>query len=437
MRSTREQVQTRSGARSVLLAALTLLLAACLPEDASAPRPPDRRPVQVDEALGVVRIPAASVIPIGLVLDVTGDLDTSAARTLEGAFKVAVEDYGAVQGFRVDLASALDATCTRLGGATAGEQLAAETQLVAVIGIQCAASLRGLQAPLSAAGLTLITPRPIELSFTEDPPGSAGEDRVSGVWRTAPSLAAQARAAANYAALEREQLRAVVVTDGTPATEGLAEAFRDSYESLGGTVITREALPAGEDPARVLDALAEAAPQFAFLALDAELLLVLADDWDERARLRSVTRVVTSLAAVPAFLGEPVSEGHHLVTPDLDAASASSAVTGMNASHVLERLSAAYGATPVDDWWAFAYDAMTLLLRAIDDVSLVDVDGSLVISRAELRGGIERTKFRGMTGAIACNGFGDCASDRMSIRLHDDASVTDINAIARVWTFEP
>jgi hypothetical protein len=60
-----------------------------------------------------------------------------------------------------------------------------------------------------------------------------------------------------------------------------------------------------------------------------------------------------------------------------------------------------------------------------------------VISRAELRGSVERTRFRGMTGAIACNSFGDCASGRMSIRLHDDASITDVRSITRVWTFEP
>ena len=437
MRSTRERVLTRIGAPSSLLLTLALLAASCLPDDSARPRTPEREPVRVDESLGSVRIPAGQLIPLGLVLDVTGDLDPTTAKTLESAFKVAIEDYGAVQGFRVALPTALDAACTQLGGATTGEQLAADATIVAVIGVQCGASLRGLQGPLTAAGLTLITSRPVELSFTEDPPGTPGEDRASGVWRTAPSLAAEARAAASYAVNERDQLRAVVVTDGTTATEGLAEVFRDSYEALGGTVIIREALRVGEEPGGVLDALSEASPQFAFLALDAAVLLVLADDWDDKPRLRNVTRVASSLAATPGFLGEPVSEGHYLVLPDLDPSGASSAVTGMSASHVLERMGAAFGSTPNDDWWAHAYDAMTLLLRAIDDVSLIDNDGSLVISRAELRGSVERTRFRGMTGAIACNSFGDCASDRMSIRLHDDASITDVRSITRVWTFEP
>jgi ABC-type branched-subunit amino acid transport system substrate-binding protein len=437
VRSTRERMR-RGRAGGVALVSLALLVASCLPEDAGTARPPDREPVRVDESLGVVRVAAGAPLRLGVVLDLTGGPEgDAAAAALAAAMQVAIEDFGAVQGFRVQLADTIDGRCTQAGGTEAGTRLATDPSVVAVLGAQCDETLAGLQGPLSDAGLTLVTPRARALGFTEDPPGAPGSDRNEGVWRVAPSLAADARAAAAWAATELELQRGAVVTDGSLQATGLATAFQVAYESLGGTVLTSQVLGADEGSERVLAALAEVTPEFVLLVLDPARLLVLTDDWDGVARLRSAIRAVPSSSVTAELLGEPAAEGLRLIWPWQDLDAASSAVTGMNASHVLERLDAGFGIVPTDGWWAAAYDAMTLLLRAIDDVSLVDVDGSLVISRSDLRAGVGRSVFRGMTGTIACGPFGDCSSDRMNVHLYDDASVSDVRTLPRLWTFEP
>ncbi len=114
------------------------------------------------------------------------------------------------------------------------------------------------------------------------------------------------------------------------------------------------------------------------------------------------------------------SQGHLLTGPVLDFPDAVSAVTGMSASQTSERISAVSGVRTPAGWWAYAYDAATLLLKALEDTSLIDVDGTLVISRSELRDTLGRTTFGGLTGQVVCGPLGDCAPRRIAIRAHDD-----------------
>ena len=246
--------------------------------------------------------------------------------------------------------------------------------------------------------------------------------------------------------------------DGTPASIALVAAFKDRFESLGGTVVitrvvdptlgediaggaggdTATATPADEARAaavaELLTAVAEAAPDIAYLPLRPSQLLALADDWDGRAPLRRVERLVGSPAATPDFLGDPVSEGHRIVAPLLAFPSALSAVTGVTSAQVLERVSSRSGVKEPSGWWAHAYDAATLLLRALEDASLIDVDGSLVISRNELRQVIARLTFEGLTGTIACDTLGDCSSRRFVVHGHDDASFSELARVPAVWS---
>lgn len=426
----------RSGARraSVLGLAAALLLAACAPVEGPAARPPDREPVRVDESLGVVRVPAGSPVVVRVVLDVEGDAEGLAA-VLEEAFRAAVEDFGQVQqGFRIDLGTVLTTDCSEASGGRVGRELAdsaAVDSVVAVLGPQCTATLLGAQGPLSAAGLTVVVARPQELTLTEGPDGLMGQDRAEGVWRTAPSLLQEAYAAARYAFEELELERAATVHDGSIASSALAQAFKDRFESLGGTVVVAREVDArltGEDAeaaASALDALLDAVEdggvEFAFLPLAPEPQLVVADGWVGRQRLRSIVRATTSASATPDVLGEEAAAGIVVTSPVLDLSDAVSSVTGMSASQTIERVRARSGGGAPPGWWAYAYDAATLLLKAIEDSSLIDVDGSFVLSRAELRATMATIAFGGMTGEVRCSTLGDCAAPRIAIRRNEDA----------------
>jgi branched-chain amino acid transport system substrate-binding protein len=429
-----------------LLAGL-LLLAACAPAEPTQPAPPPSS-AAVDETLGVVRVPAGSPVLVRLVLD--GDDDPeSLGPIIEAAFRTALEDFGAVQrGFRVEVGTIVATDCSREAGERVGAELAAAAAdgVVAALGPQCAATLQGLQSAAGPAGLVVVTPRVQDHTFTEGPDGSAADARTEGVWRTAPSLLHEALAAAEYALDDLGNERAAVVFDDSVESRALAIAFQRRFESLGGTVVVSQEAEAdltSDDPERsaavldrILDAVSAGEVGVAFLALPVDALLALSDGWQERSRLRGVDRITTSRAAVEDFLGDEASLDHLIAGPVLDFPEAVSAVTGMSAEQTRERISSLSGRPDPAGWWAYAYDAATLLLKAIEDASLVDADGTFVLSRADLRRALASTTFRGLTGPVACGPLGDCAPRLIAIRDHQDTSATDLRDVPLVAIVE-
>lgn len=439
---------SRGGRAATLLLGCALTIAACAPVDGPAARPPDREPVQVDGSLGVVRVQPGSLVEVRLVLD--GDEDPERlAPILEAAFRTAVEDFGVVQqGFRVHLGDVLTTACDRASGELVGRSLADDaggSGVVAVLGPQCTDTLLGLQGPASTAGLTIITPRPQTSTLTVAPDGVIGQDRAAGMWRTAPSALAEVRAAARYATDDLELGRAVTLHDGSIESAALAEAFRLRFEALGGTVVlARQVDPAltGDDQDAsaaaldaLLDAIAASEPDIVVLVVGGDGLLAVSDGLAGRSRLARVPRLTTSAHATADVLGDDASTGLLVAGPAFAFDDVVSAVTGMSASQTLERVSAGSGVASPLGWWAYAYDAATLLLKAMEDASLVDVDGSFVLSRAELRETVARTGFGGLTGPVRCSAEGDCAAPRIAIRergIEAAGAFSDLPVVAQI-----
>lgn len=443
------------------LVALSLTVAACAPPADDAAPTPDRPPVVVDASLGVVRVAPDAPLLVRIVLD-EGDPESLSA-VLEAAFRAAVEDFGAVQqDFRVDLGTATVTDCSEEDGARVGAELAGTAEadgLIAVLGPQCTETLLGLQGPAGAAGLVVVAPRTTLPTLTEGADGLIGQDRADGTWRTVPSALTEARAGAAHAATDLGATRAVVVEDGTIVGAGLAAAFRDRFEELGGTVVVdrmvdpsviagasaeegSEARVAAEEALdALLDEAAAATADVAFLPLESDVLRVLLPAWMERSALDEIPRLTTTRALgadlrAPELLAAESSLGLRIAAPVLEVPDAVSAVTGMSAAQTLERVVATSGIDDPRGWWAYAYDAATLLLRAIEDGSLVDVDGSLVLSRAELRGTVARTRFEGLTGPLRCTPTGDCAAPRIVIHAHEDPSAVDLGGLPIVATID-
>lgn len=429
----------RATSRLGAVGALAALLVGCLPEEPTVDPADALPPVSVDERLGVVRVAPGDDLRIGVLLDGEADPEGLGAE-LEAAFRTAVEDFGAIQqDFRVALVTGGPAGCNADDAATATRALLESAEVVGILGPQCLASVLGAQTVSADAGLVLVTPRSTAVTLTVAADGTIAQDRAEGTWRTAPSALVQARAAATHVFEERGATRAAIVHDGTITGRGLADAFRGRFELLGGTVIVDEASPDGlvdtlaDEPSEealaarttLLDAIDDGDVDVAYLALGGDELTALDAGWVERSALSGVTRIAPG-ATVPAALLASPSDAALLLTgpgiaPDEEAVSA---VTGFSASQTLERVTATGVAAPTG-WWAAAYDAATLLLKAVEDTSVVDRDGSLVISRAELRATLGRARFEGLTGPLACRPEGDCAAGRSVIRAVEPGDADD------------
>ena len=96
-----------------------------------------------------------------------------------------------------------------------------------------------------------------------------------------------------------------------------------------------------------------------------------------------------------------------------------------------------YGEEPSSAYLAHAYDATTMLLRAIEEVAVIDID-TLYIDRAALRQALTATAgFKAIIGSISCDGFGDCGTGRVNIYHHPDPAVTVIAELPVVYSFAP
>jgi branched-chain amino acid transport system substrate-binding protein len=65
---------------------------------------------------------------------------------------------------------------------------------------------------------------------------------------------------------------------------------------------------------------------------------------------------------------------------------------------------------PISVFHCHAYDAANMIIAAIEEVGIVDDEGTLHIPRRALRDTLYATEnFEGLTGTLTCNEFGDCA----------------------------
>ena len=111
--------------------------------------------------------------------------------------------------------------------------------------------------------------------------------------------------------------------------------------------------------------------------------------------------------------------------------------TGRSGDEVYAAYATRYGDGANPAYVALAYDATTLLLRAIEEVAVADGD-TLYIDRARLREALTNTAdFGGFIGSISCDGFGDCGTGRIHISHYTDPSVEDIAEVPVVFRYEP
>ena len=121
---------------------------------------------------------------------------------------------------------------------------------------------------VSESGGVLISPSNTSPSLTSDLVGNAGDDYNVGYYRTAHNDLFQGAAVADFVFNELGFTTAAAIHDGDPYTNGLASAFRNAYEELGGEVVVFTAVAKEDtDMTGVLTEVAAASPQALFFPL--------------------------------------------------------------------------------------------------------------------------------------------------------------------------
>jgi branched-chain amino acid transport system substrate-binding protein len=394
-----------------LLVLASMVLAACATPTAAPTTAPateahvaaTEAPVAFEctDAIGCVDVAPGEPIHIAYLLVISGANETLGIDSRNGA-EIAIADHGAVLGHEVSFTGE-DGGCSAEGGQPAGARLAADPTIVGVIGTSCSSEARAAIPLISAAGMTMISPSNTAPDLTL--PGN--ENQWPGYFRTAHSDVIQGAAAADFAYNFLKVTKIATIHDGSLYAEKLAEVFRGSFEDLGGTVTGQGAVSVGQtDMSAILAEIAAGGPELIYYPIFMPEGAFITRQAKETAGLETTKLMGADGLFSPDVVegtGDAV-EGFYVSSPDLTAFG-----DAYQASFVPQYVEM-FGTEPISIFHAHAYDAIGLLLTAIEAVAVEDADGTLHIGRQALRDALTATEgYEGLTGSLTCSDTGDCA----------------------------
>jgi branched-chain amino acid transport system substrate-binding protein len=199
----------------------------------------------------------------------------------------------------------------------------------------------------------------------------------------------------------------------------LTESFSKAFTALGGEIVLDAAINKGEiEMGPVLTAVIHSQAQLLFFPLfQAEGINVL-----RQARalpaLDSTLLISDGALIEKSFLQEAgeLAKGMCFVGPSDPK------------GPVVDQLAAAYEKKyeekPTVSYYLSAYDAADLLFHAIEKVAIREKDGTLYIGRKALREQLYNISyFKGVTGTLNCNQFGDCTRSAFDVLRLEDPSL--------------
>ncbi len=418
----------------VALALIALMLAACgggatpttapvateapaattAPAATEAPTAPPAAGYSCDDPLGCVELGPGDPIKFGYALVTAGPNATLGQDSVRG-MEIAADDMGnELLGHPIEIVGE-DSGCSPEGGQAAATKLASDTSLVGIVGTSCSSEARVGAPILTEAGLSMISPSNTAPDLT-DP-----AKHLAGYFRTAHNDKVQGRVAAEFVYNELGLTKAATIHDGSVYAQGLVNAFTENFVALGGTVVSAQAVNAGDTDMRpVLTTIAAEGPEIVYYPIFVAEGGFITSQIREVPGLETVKIMGSDGIFSPDFIkaaGENVV-GMYLSSPDFSA-------FGDAYSGFLDKHQAKYGEPPVSAFHAHAYDATNVFAEAIKKVAVQDGD-KLYIPRTALRDAIAATaNFQGLTGNITCDPNGDCADPKIAV--YEVKSATDWN----------
>lgn len=389
-----------------MFAALSLVAAACAGDDTpeGGGGGGGKTDACADDEFGCVEVAEGDPISIGTLLVISGENASLGQDSQNGA--VLAMDFrdtpGEIAGHPVEF-NHQDDGCSAEGGQAGATALAAEPQIVAVIGTSCSSAALGVaDTILSDAGIVLISPSNTGPALT-DP-----ATHQPFYLRTAHNDKLQGAAVAHFAFREAGWQTASTIHDGSPYADGLQQVFADTFTEEGGTIAKQEAIQVGDTDFKPLltDLAADEIDGLFFPIFVAEGGLI-------TAQARTVPGLAdTGLAGADGMFtpdwieaaGADNAEGVFISGPDLTAF----ADPDFYENDFLPAYQEKFGEEPQSVFHAHSFDAMNLVADAIEKIGFDD-GGTFKIPRTALKDELfATTDAPGIVGAHTCDENGDC-----------------------------
>jgi branched-chain amino acid transport system substrate-binding protein len=408
---TMERVMVPKKKVSILLYQLalifSLLLGSCTEPEA---------PFTCTDSIGCVAVAPGEPIKIGVLQALSGKVAPLGEAQIRGLELALDKRKKAILGHPVNL-QIEDTGCTQEGGANAALKVIADPQTVAIFGSTCSGAAATASEAMSAAGLTMISGNN-SAPYLTSIAGQTAPNWQAGFFRTAPNDENAGKATANYIFQQLGLRKAATIHDNDIFSRGLTQSFKNAFVDLGGEVVLETAINKGEtEMIPVLTAVINSDAQLLFFPLFQP----------------EGNHILLSARALPALKGTLLIGAGPLIEKGfLDEVG----VLGKGMCFVgpscpkgadVDRLAAAYKVKfkekPTVIYYLSGFDAAALLFYAIEKVAIRDKDGTLHIGRKALRDTLYTTTgFKGVTGTLSCNKFGDCAQPAFNVFRLDDPS---------------
>jgi branched-chain amino acid transport system substrate-binding protein len=364
-------------------------------------------PYECTDAIGCVDIAPGEPIHLAYAMVISGPDETLGIDSRNG-LEVAIALKGQVLGHDIQLTGEDDG-CSAEGGQAAGTKLAADPTIVAVFGTSCSSAARVAVPLMSQAGFVIISSSNTAPDLTE----AGNPNNFPGYLRTAHNDIVQGAAAARFAFEKMGVKKAATIHDGSLYAEKLQGVFADTFKELGGTITTQEAVdPNATDFKSVLTSIATGSPEFIYYPIFVKAGSLITRQAKEVPGLEN-----TYLMGADGMFSPDVTEGAGEAVEGLFVSSPDTAAFTADYQTVfLPKYKELAGTEPISIFHAHAYDAMNMVIAAIEKVAVQDSDGTLHIPRQALRDAMYATKdFPGLTGNLTCTPTGDCADPKIAV----------------------
>ncbi|HWK46693.1 MAG TPA: branched-chain amino acid ABC transporter substrate-binding protein [Stellaceae bacterium] len=362
----------------------------------------------VTDEVGVLKVPKGQPILIGGLMVLTGPDGALGLDASRGA-QIAFDDHkNMLVGHAIKYA-AEDGGCSVEGGQTGATRLAANKQIVGVIGPACSSEARGGAPILWNVGMTMA-----DTSATA--PALTAADRPAGLQGFVRFIYndLNAAAAAVKYAQSLKVTKVATLHDGSLYAQQIAEAFATQWKAAGGTIVAAEAIsPSDTDMRPVLTRIGTSHPEMLFAPIFTSASAYLTRQKPEVADMAKVRLLGTDAVLSPAFLeaAGDAAKGYQLTGIDNDPK-----FMGAGYPQFLTKYKAKFGEAPIAGYHANGYDAATALMLAVEKVAKTDAQGDTYIGRKAVRDALMATKdLDGLSGKLTCDKYGDCGSSHFAV----------------------
>ncbi len=362
----------------------------------------------VTDDVGVLKIAKGQPVLIGALLVLSGpdlSLGVDASRGAEIAF----DDHKNVLAGHPIKYLPEDGQCSVEGGQTAATRIAANKQIVAVVGTTCSSESRGGAPVLWNAGIPMAAPAATAPALTA-PDRAAG---LQGFVRFVYNDLNGAAAAVKYAQ-GLKVAKVATLHDGSLYAQQLADTFATKFKAAGGTIVAAEAVsPTDTDLRPVLTRIGTAKPELIFAPDFVGVSAYLVRQAKEIPSMAGVAVLGTDAVLAPSFLeaAGDAAVGYRLTGIDNDPS-----LMGSQYPAFVAKYKTKYGEDPIAGFHANGYDSALAIMLAIEKVAKTDAAGDTYIGRKALRDALmHTTDMDGLTGKLSCDEFGDCGSSHFAV----------------------